>query len=729
MEWNRDRVACKVVRAATVLVLGTVAFVALAWAAPRTSEAVGTWIKSPPGVTTRTVAIEPRLQVGQAGPADASPAERLRSAREAGTVTLDVGERFTMLGLMCDVPATEAEVEVRLRTSLDGSEWSAWYAAPLEIAGDGDDAPRAFTDALWTGEGRFVQVCVAAVGDDAPLALTGVELMALDTGGASGVVETAAAALRSVVATISGVSLAAPAAAAVETPSWVTRAGWGADESLRTGTPAYATVKMAFVHHTAGGNTYTQAQAPSIVRGIYAYHTLGLGWSDIGYNFLIDRYGTVYVGRYGGPSRGVIGAQVYGFNTGSTGISVMGTYTSDAPPAAAVDALGRLLAWKLDLHGLDPLASAKMTCGATEKYTKGQTVTFPVVSGHRDANYTACPGDALYAKLGAVRSAAAARIKLAAVVPEPYVATLSLSATEVAVDTKVTYNGTVKTASGAAVSGKVTVQKRLAPDGDWIDWRTATLSSTGAYSVAVTMTSAPRDWQFRARMPGDGAANLTGVSPIRDLRVLVPKPWAVTLSLSSAQVAVDTEVTYKGTVRTASGAPASGTVTVQKRLAPDGDWITWRTASLSSTGAYSVAVTMTSAPRTWQFRTRMPGDGDVNLTGTSPVRELEVVIPEPYVVTLALSASRVVAGTTVTYKGTAKSASGAPAAGTVTVQKRLAPDGAWANWRNATLSSTGAYSVAVRMTTAPRSWQFRTRKVGDGVNLTAFSPARGLIVR
>ncbi len=729
MRWNRDRVVARVARAATALILGTVAFLAVAWAAPRTSEAVGTWIKSPPAVTTRTVAIEPRLQVGQAGPENASSAERLRSAREAGPVTLDVGKGFTMVGLMCDVPATGAEVEVQLRTSLDGREWSAWYAVPLEIAGDGDKAPRAFTDALWTGEGRFVQVCAAAVGDDAPLALSGVELMALDTEGGSGVVAAAATTLRQVVATISGVSLAAPAAAAVETPLWVTRAGWGADESLRTGEPAYATVKMAFVHHTAGSNSYTEAQAPSIVRGIYAYHTLGLGWSDIGYNFLIDRYGTTYVGRYGGPRQGVIGAQAYGFNTGSTGVSVMGTYTSEAPPAAAMNALGRLLAWKLEVHGLDPLANARMTCGATEKYTEGQTVTLPVISGHRDANYTACPGDALYAKLGAVRSAAATQIKLASVVPEPFIVTLGLSATEVAVDTKVTYKGTVKTASGAPAVGTVTIQKRLAPDGDWINWRSATLSSTGAYSVAVTMTSAPRDWQFRARMPGDGAVNLTGKSPIRELQVVIPEPYVVTLSLSATEVAVGTTVAYRGTVKTASGAAAAGTVTVQKRLAPDGDWINWRSATLSSTGAYSVAVTMTSASRDWQFRARMPGDGAVNLTGKSPIRELQVVIPEPYVVTLSLSATEVAVGTTVAYRGTVKTASGAAAAGTVTVQKRLAPDGDWANWRSATLSSTGAYSVAVTMTTASRSWQFRTRMVGDGVNLTAFSPIRGLIVR
>jgi len=407
----------------------------------------------------------------------------------------------------------------------------------------------------------------------------------------------------------------------------------------------------------------------------------------------------------------------------------MGTFMDAAPPAVAMDATAHLLAWKLEVHGLDPLATARMVCGATQKFTSGETVTLPVISGHRDVNYTACPGDAFYPKLAVLRSAASERIKLTSVVPAPYAVTLDLSAADVLVDTKVTYAGTVKTASGAPASGTVTVQKRLAPDGAWLNWRTATLSDTGAYSVAVVMTSAPRDWQFRARMPGDGGANLTGVSPVRDLHVGLPAPYVVTLGLSSPAVAVDTPVTYKGTVKTASGAPASGTVTVQKRLAPDGDWANWRTATLSDTGAYSVAVVMTSAPRDWQFRARMPGDGGANLTGVSPVRALQVVVPAPWVVTLSLSASEVRAGTTVTYKGTVRDASGAPATGTAVLQKRLAPDGAWIPWRTVTLSSTGAYSVSVAMTTAARTWQFRTRKAGDGLHLTGFSPTRQLVVR
>jgi flagellar hook assembly protein FlgD len=126
------------------------------------------------------------------------------------------------------------------------------------------------------------------------------------------------------------------------------------------------------------------------------------------------------VGR-GDPREGTVGAHVYGFNTGSTGVSLMGTYMSEAPPAAAVAALQRLLAWKLELHGVDPAGTASLTCGGSDKYTQGQKVSFPTIAGHRDANYTACPGDALYARLSDVRAA------LASAETPPSISSLSLN--------------------------------------------------------------------------------------------------------------------------------------------------------------------------------------------------------------------------------------------------------------------------------------------------------------
>jgi len=341
------------------------------------------------------------------GEASAATQARLGAPPAASptTLTLDPGRRFTMLGFFSDLPRAEGAVVLLLRSSTDGQSWSDWYAAPLEKATEEHGVPRAYVEALWTGEGRYVQISAQAATDGAPLELNGVRLVALDTGDSETAGEQTVPTLPATATPTAGLSLTESAGATAAEPPMVTRAEWGADESLRKADPVIAPVKMAFIHHTAGGNTYSQAEAPAVVRGIYAYHTQGLGWNDIGYNFLIDRYGTIYVGRYGGRERGVVGAQVYGFNTGSTGIAVMGTFTSEAPPPVAMDALQRLLAWKLDLHGLNPLGTASMTAGASDKYEKGQTVSFPVVAGHRDANYTECPGDQFYAELPALRKA------------------------------------------------------------------------------------------------------------------------------------------------------------------------------------------------------------------------------------------------------------------------------------------------------------------------------------
>ena len=133
--------------------------------------------------------------------------------------------------------------------------------------------------------------------------------------------------------------------------------GWNADESLRQAPPQYAdAVRLAVVHHTAGSNAYTPAQAPAVVRAIELYHVKGNGWNDIGYNFLIDRFGTVYEGRYGGVDRNVVGAHALGFNHGSVGVAVIGTYVDTQPPARD-RRLARLLAWRLDLAHVDPLST------------------------------------------------------------------------------------------------------------------------------------------------------------------------------------------------------------------------------------------------------------------------------------------------------------------------------------------------------------------------------------
>ncbi|MFC9429379.1 peptidoglycan recognition protein [Streptomyces sp. NPDC056987] len=191
-------------------------------------------------------------------------------------------------------------------------------------------------------------------------------------------------------------------------PRIVTRKGWGADESLRERKFGYTgTVKAAFVHHSGTGNNYTCRQAPSVLRSIYRYHVKSSGWRDFGYNFAVDKCGTVYEGRAGGVARPVLGAHTLGFNTNTTGIAVLGSYNRTNPPSAATTAVARLTAWKLGLHGVNPRAKVTLTSGGSGKYGKGARVRLHSISGHRDGFSTDCPGSRLYGKLGSVRTKAA----------------------------------------------------------------------------------------------------------------------------------------------------------------------------------------------------------------------------------------------------------------------------------------------------------------------------------
>jgi flagellar hook assembly protein FlgD len=183
-------------------------------------------------------------------------------------------------------------------------------------------------------------------------------------------------------------------------PPIISRFGWQADESIRRHAPRYADgIHFAVVHHTAGSNSYTREQSAAIVRGIEIYHVEGNGWDDIGYNFLVDRYGQVFEGRYGGVDRPVIGAHSGGFNVGSVGVAVIGSYGSSRIAAPAKAALEQLLAWRLDLAHVNPLSTLTRLSGGNARFPAGVPVFLRAVAGHRDTGFTDCPGDALYAEL------------------------------------------------------------------------------------------------------------------------------------------------------------------------------------------------------------------------------------------------------------------------------------------------------------------------------------------
>ncbi|MER6128827.1 peptidoglycan recognition protein [Streptomyces sp. NPDC001795] len=168
-------------------------------------------------------------------------------------------------------------------------------------------------------------------------------------------------------------------------------------------------VVAVFVHHTDSPNNYECSDAPRIIRALYAGQIGNRRWDDIGYNFLVDRCGTIYEGRAGGMDRPVTGAHTQGFNHRTSGIAAIGTFTEGVPvPKAMTDAIAAVAAWKLGLADIDPRSRVRLvSSNGLSRYKEGTTALLPALAGHRDGYMTSCPGAALSALLPAIREKAA----------------------------------------------------------------------------------------------------------------------------------------------------------------------------------------------------------------------------------------------------------------------------------------------------------------------------------
>ncbi|WP_330296251.1 peptidoglycan recognition protein family protein [Streptomyces sp. NBC_00503] len=310
---------------------------------------------------------------------------------------------FSMLAVSWNDPGRviEGGLQVRTRAEQTG-EWSRWTALGSEggAASDGASRPglRGASEPMWAGPSDGVEVRVTGKGAALP---AGLRLDMVDPGSARAV-RTGPAAF--------AVGARASARSALTVPQIVSRAEWGADESLSPEEPAYGNeVKAVFVHHTAQSNAYDCADSAAIMRGLHTLHVKTNGWKDIGYDFVVDKCGTVFEGRKGGTDRPVTGAHTLGFNTDTTGIAVIGDYTDQDAPDAATDAVARIAAWKLAQYGYDPAGSVTLPAVIDNgRFKPGQNVTLQRISGHRDGFTTECPGTALYGQLPLIRARAAA---------------------------------------------------------------------------------------------------------------------------------------------------------------------------------------------------------------------------------------------------------------------------------------------------------------------------------
>jgi uncharacterized protein with LGFP repeats len=196
----------------------------------------------------------------------------------------------------------------------------------------------------------------------------------------------------------------------------VGRTTWGARAFQCAGGPEYSKLKFAVVHHTVNSNSYGPGDGVALVRGIQSYHMDVNGYCDIAYNFLVDRYGTIFVGREGGAKQPVIGGHAGGFNTGSVGTALIGDFTSAQPPGEQWNSLVRLLRWRLSVAHLDPSVPTSITVGASPCGCQRWPVGTPVyldnlIWGHGDLNTTACPGNAFSPRRGELRAAVQTGVK------------------------------------------------------------------------------------------------------------------------------------------------------------------------------------------------------------------------------------------------------------------------------------------------------------------------------
>lgn len=194
-------------------------------------------------------------------------------------------------------------------------------------------------------------------------------------------------------------------------PAYVSRAGWDADEQIVKSISIGTEVRLLWVHHTATGNDYDCADSAKIVKSIQANDVKGKGWSDIGYNYLVDKCGKLFEGRRGGVETPVVGAHVMGFNTNYAGIAVIGDFRTLASNAAIEKVIAQVAAARLGKYDYNPAGSVTVAAGSTnDKFTAGTQVTLQRVAGHRDGDATLCPGDNLYSRLPAIRSLAVEQI-------------------------------------------------------------------------------------------------------------------------------------------------------------------------------------------------------------------------------------------------------------------------------------------------------------------------------
>jgi hypothetical protein len=436
------------------------------------------------------------------------------------TGVLHAPRRFDLIGLRwARGSAVAAEVRARRR----GGAWTDWVA--LRPAGDhGPDDGRApaGTDPAWTGSADLFQLRLRG-------SARGLRARFVRARPTAAVARRAGARLRRR-------GRASARARLAQAPGIITRTEWGGDTVPPRSAPGLGEVQVAFVHHTVTANDYAPQDSAAIVLGIARYHRDSNKWNDIGYNFLVDKYGQVFEGRAGGVEAAVVGAQAQGYNSVSTGVACLGTFAAVAQTEPGMEALARLIGWKLSLHGVPVQGQVVVTSagGASNRYPSGTAVTLERICGHRDGDETSCPGDVLYGQLADLR-ARAARFST----PVSRV-TARAAARRVRGRRPVALSGDLRFADGSSPGGAALAIEFQAAGSAWQQVGGTTCGADGRWAAQVAL---PGSGSVRAVYGGgDGRPRLE--STATRVRVL-PR---VGVALSSTRMRVGRRITVRGTV-------------------------------------------------------------------------------------------------------------------------------------------------------------------------------------
>jgi hypothetical protein len=454
-------------------------------------------------------ALRPRTALALlGGPPSPVLAQRRLGALTSTVATVALASPADLVGVEWQGSAQE-NISLRFR-SRDG-RWSRWVSAGTN--GHGPDvrpqSDRQVGEPIWTGGTTSVQIRAAGRVSDAKLRLVNVNGSA--EAGRYG--RTAAP-----LALAASLPLATPdLTAGAGQPPIIARKAWARGMSPPKVAPEYGAVEMAFVHHTENPNGYAANEVPAMLRAIYVFHRYVNGWNDIGYNFVIDLYGRVFEARGGGIDQPVVGAQAGGYNLFSTGIAVLGTFSSVPISKAARDALEKLLAWKLSLHGVP--AQGRVTvkvnpAGASySRFPANARVSLPRIAGHRDGDATECPGNVLYGELPAIRAG------VQRLAPNPTRATLVLTTPAVVPETQATPEsgsaavpGNSPTGQAQVLSGVIELLDGTPLSSVPVQVQTRTVSHKGEVVSERTLgeatTNAAGQWELDATplgTPGGGS--------------------------------------------------------------------------------------------------------------------------------------------------------------------------------------------------------------------------------